>query len=113
MLNTPRFCSDEVIIDKFVFIVVTHGERSWYQRADFAQNIRALIDEYPQFEVSLFDYDATIFDLIITVKSEMIKAVLVTLVCMIIACFVVVPNVFYTGIATLSVLSISFSKFRS
>ena len=61
--KTFRIFSDQVIIDQFVFLVVCHGERSWYERADFAQNIRALIDEYPQFQVSLFDYDATIFDL--------------------------------------------------
>lgn len=38
----------------------------------------------------------------------MLKAVLVTLACMTIVCFVFIPNLKYTGIAVLSVLSISF-----
>lgn len=93
-----------------MFVVVFSGEKNWHQRAFFVEDIRALIDEYPQFNVTVFDYDATIFDLIITVKSEMLKAVLVTLACMTIVCFVFIPNVKYTCIATLSVLSISYSK---
>lgn len=39
----------------------------------------------------------------------MIKAVIVTLVCMVIVCFVIIPSPKHTGIATLSVLSISYS----
>ncbi|KAI6186174.1 Patched domain-containing protein 3 [Aphelenchoides besseyi] len=100
---------EEVVLDSFVFVVVCFGERTWHQRADFVEQIRNLIDKYPQFDVSVFDYDATIYDLIITVKSEMLKAVLVTLACMVIVCFVIIPNVLYTLIAALSVISISYN----
>lgn len=31
-------------------------------------SIRKIIDEYPVFQTSLFDYDSTIYDLIIAVK---------------------------------------------
>jgi hypothetical protein len=58
----------KVIIESFVFVVVFSGEKNWHQRAFFVEEIRNIIDEYPQFNTTVFDYDATIFDLIITVK---------------------------------------------
>lgn len=94
-----------------MFVVVFTGEKNWHQRATFIEEIRNIIDQYPEFNTTVFDYDATIFDLILTVEAEMLKAVLVTLACMTIVCFVFIPNVKYTVIATLSVLSISYSKF--
>uniref|UniRef100_A0A7E4UPX2 SSD domain-containing protein n=1 Tax=Panagrellus redivivus TaxID=6233 RepID=A0A7E4UPX2_PANRE len=98
----------QVVIDNFVFILVCHGERNWHDRAFFIDKIRAIIDRYQQFEASVFDYDATIFDLIITVKSEMLKAVVITLACMAVVCFVIIPSLLHTGVATLSIVSISF-----
>lgn len=39
----------------------------------------------------------------------MMKAVLVTLLCMSIVCFIIIPSIFYTGIALLSIISIAFT----
>lgn len=41
----------------------------------------------------------------------MFKAVLVTLACMSVVCFFIIPSIKQTGIAILSVLSISYSMF--
>ncbi|CAD5213204.1 unnamed protein product [Bursaphelenchus okinawaensis] len=98
-----------VHIDSFVLLVICHGERNWHSRAFFVDKLRSMVDSHPEYKASVFDYDATIFDLIITAKPEMIKAVVVTLVCMVIVCFVIIPSPKHTGIATLSVLSISYS----
>ncbi|KAI6242635.1 Patched domain-containing protein 3 [Aphelenchoides fujianensis] len=100
---------DRVVLDSFVFVIVRYGKRSWHERADIIEQLRNLIDRYPQFEVSAFDYDSTIFDLIITVKSEMLKAVLITLACMTVVCFVIVPSAHFTLLAAMAVLSISFN----
>jgi hypothetical protein len=54
----PDFRS-KVIIDSFVFVVIFTGEKNWHERAFFIEELRALIDEYPQFNVTVFDYDST------------------------------------------------------
>ncbi|EFO24651.1 hypothetical protein LOAG_03838 [Loa loa] len=59
---------NSVIIDSFLFITVSHGIDGWTQRADFLDPIRSVLDEYPQYNITLFDYDGTIFDLISSVK---------------------------------------------
>ncbi|KAI1720216.1 patched family domain-containing protein [Ditylenchus destructor] len=100
---------NQVIIDQFVFVLICHGRRSWHQRAFFVDSVREKVDRYSQFNVTVFDYDSTIYDLIITVKPEMAKAVLTTWACMALVCFAIVPHLKYTGIATLSVLSIAFT----
>uniref|UniRef100_A0A1I7SVM0 SSD domain-containing protein n=1 Tax=Bursaphelenchus xylophilus TaxID=6326 RepID=A0A1I7SVM0_BURXY len=63
-----------VRVDSFVFLIICHGERNWHTRAFFVDEMRSLIDSYPQFQASVFDYDATIFDLIITAKVTLIGA---------------------------------------
>uniref|UniRef100_A0A915DHD9 CRAL-TRIO domain-containing protein n=2 Tax=Ditylenchus dipsaci TaxID=166011 RepID=A0A915DHD9_9BILA len=72
----------EVVVDSFMFVLICQGKRDWHQRAFFIERIRQLVDQYSQFNVSVFDYDATIYDLIITVQVEMLKAVLITIACM-------------------------------
>ncbi|VDM27788.1 unnamed protein product [Toxocara canis] len=69
--------------------------------------IREFLLDYAQYNITLFDYDSSIFDLITTVKKEMAKTVLITLCCMACVCFAFTPNILVTSIATLSILSIS------
>ncbi len=57
-------------MDSFIFFVVCRGLGGWHQRAFFVHSIRTLLEKYPQFNATLFDYDATIFDLITTVKVK-------------------------------------------
>ncbi|KAI1727831.1 patched family domain-containing protein [Ditylenchus destructor] len=109
--NVVLFHKNEnrVIIDQFVFVLICHGRRSWHKRAFFVDSVREKVDRYSQFNVTVFDYDSTIYDLIITVKPEMAKSVLTTWACMALVCFAIVPHLKYTGVATLSVLSIAFT----
>ncbi|VDO30770.1 unnamed protein product [Brugia timori] len=57
-----------VIVDSFLFIMVSCGKGGWTRRAHFVDPIRSILDEYPHYNVTLFDYDGTIFDLISNVK---------------------------------------------
>ncbi|KJH52637.1 patched family protein [Dictyocaulus viviparus] len=52
------------------FIVICRGDLDWNRRAMKIDSMRKIIDEYPKFQSSLFDYDCTIYDLIITVKCS-------------------------------------------
>uniref|UniRef100_A0A1I8EAR0 SSD domain-containing protein n=1 Tax=Wuchereria bancrofti TaxID=6293 RepID=A0A1I8EAR0_WUCBA len=49
--------------------MVSCGKGGWTRRAHFVEPIRSILDEYPQYNVTLFDYDGTIFDLISNVKG--------------------------------------------
>ncbi|CAI4221143.1 unnamed protein product [Auanema sp. JU1783] len=121
----PKFLSDRMIADKKIiqfhrennsvvmdginYIVICKGSLDWNIRAGRIDQTRHIIDEYPQFNTTLFDYDSTIYDLIITVKYELFKAVLLTFVCMAIACGFMIPSLGAASIATVSMLSISYS----
>ncbi|WKX94411.1 hypothetical protein Q1695_011571 [Nippostrongylus brasiliensis] len=123
--NLPRFLKERQIADKAVvhykeengtvsdvwmnYIIICRGELDWNRRAMKVDNIRKIIDAYPKFQTSLFDYDSTIYDLIITVKDELIKAVVITFGCMTVACAFMIPSFTGASVATLSMLSISFS----
>uniref|UniRef100_A0A1I7X8Z1 SSD domain-containing protein n=1 Tax=Heterorhabditis bacteriophora TaxID=37862 RepID=A0A1I7X8Z1_HETBA len=71
-----------IVMTKINYIIICRGDLDWNRRAFEIDTTRKIIDEYPQFDISLFDYDSTIYDLIITVKHELVKAVLITFVCM-------------------------------
>ncbi|KIH58414.1 patched family protein [Ancylostoma duodenale] len=125
----PKFLSERQIKDKNIvqyetvngtigqvwmnYIVICRGDLDWNRRAMKIDKMRKIIDQYPQFQTSLFDYDSTIYDLIITVKDELIKAVLITFVCMTLACAFMIPSLTGASLATLSMLSISFCKLIS
>nr|CAD2179819.1 unnamed protein product [Meloidogyne enterolobii] len=98
-----------ISVDSFVFGISRGGDLNWLERAFFVDKIRNIVDQFPKFNVSVFDYDSTIYDLILGVKTEMLKAVFVTLTCMALICFFVIPTLRCTGIATFSVLSISYT----
>uniref|UniRef100_A0A914LAQ0 Uncharacterized protein n=1 Tax=Meloidogyne incognita TaxID=6306 RepID=A0A914LAQ0_MELIC len=98
-----------ISVDSFVFGISRGGDLNWLERAFFVDKIRHIVDLFPKFNVTVFDYDSTIYDLILGVKTEMLKAVFVTLTCMALICFFVIPTLRCTGIATFSVLSISYT----
>nr|CAD2202637.1 unnamed protein product [Meloidogyne enterolobii] len=98
-----------ISVDSFVFGISRGGDLNWLERAFFVDKIRNIVDQFPKFNVTVFDYDSTIYDLILGVKTEMLKAVFVTLTCMALICFFVIPTLRCTGIATFSVLSISYT----
>ncbi|CAI5443490.1 unnamed protein product [Caenorhabditis angaria] len=108
--NTIKWTVDgnETKVELINFVVVCRGEPSWGTRAISIENTRNIIDRYPQFETSLFDYDATIYDLIITVKSELFKSLAITFTCMTLACFFIMPSFLAPTIASLATVSISF-----
>uniref|UniRef100_A0A0K0FJ16 SSD domain-containing protein n=1 Tax=Strongyloides venezuelensis TaxID=75913 RepID=A0A0K0FJ16_STRVS len=97
----------EVKLDAFVIVIINHQKRTWHERGYLLSRVRNLIKNYPEFNVTAYDYDATIFDLIITVPEEILKAVLLTIGCMSIVCFFVVPDIVITSIAIISVTSIA------
>ncbi|CAL2033013.1 unnamed protein product [Caenorhabditis brenneri] len=99
---------NDTIIDLVNFVVVCQGRRSWSERAVNVEKTRQILVDYPQFNITLFDYDGTIYDLIITVKGELVKSLAITFTCMTIACFVIMPSFVAPTIASVATVSISF-----
>ncbi|KHN85567.1 Patched domain-containing protein 3 [Toxocara canis] len=97
----------QTVLDSFILTVIYKGADGWLARAQLSYEIREFLLDYAQYNITLFDYDSSIFDLITTVKKEMAKTVLITLCCMACVCFAFTPNILVTSIATLSILSIS------
>ena len=44
------------------------GALNWHERAFFVDKIRQIVDKFPKFNITVFDYDSTIYDLILGVK---------------------------------------------
>nr|CRZ23267.1 BMA-PTR-13 [Brugia malayi] len=95
-----------VIVDSFLFIMVSCGKGGWTRRAHFVDPIRSILDEYPHYNVTLFDYDGTIFDLISNVKHELIKAVIITMVCIMLICYIFITKLLSTVVASFTIFSI-------
>lgn len=50
------------------FVVVCQGREKWAERAVNVEKTRQILVDYSDYNITLFDYDGTIYDLIITVK---------------------------------------------
>ncbi|GMR39589.1 hypothetical protein PMAYCL1PPCAC_09784 [Pristionchus mayeri] len=87
--------------------------KDWSERARSVDNMRNLLDEYPEFDTSLFDYDGTIYDIVISVKEEVVKAVTITFICMVVACVIFIPSLIGASVAAFSMLSITFTMLGS
>uniref|UniRef100_A0A915LSL5 Glucuronosyltransferase n=1 Tax=Meloidogyne javanica TaxID=6303 RepID=A0A915LSL5_MELJA len=62
-----------ISVDSFVFGISRGGDLNWLERAFFVDKIRHIVDQFPKFNVTVFDYDSTIYDLILGVKVTMIN----------------------------------------
>ncbi|CAI2338867.1 unnamed protein product [Caenorhabditis sp. 36 PRJEB53466] len=100
---------NETIVDFVNFVVVCQGRPSWSERAVNVEKTRQILADFPEYNTTLFDYDGTIYDLIITVKGELVKSLAITFTCMTIACFVIMPSFVAPTIASVATVSISFS----
>uniref|UniRef100_A0A915M184 Uncharacterized protein n=1 Tax=Meloidogyne javanica TaxID=6303 RepID=A0A915M184_MELJA len=59
-----------ISVDSFVFGISRGGNLNWLERAFFVDKIRNIVDQFPKFNVTVFDYDSTIYDLILGVKLK-------------------------------------------
>uniref|UniRef100_A0A8R1HR87 SSD domain-containing protein n=1 Tax=Caenorhabditis japonica TaxID=281687 RepID=A0A8R1HR87_CAEJA len=100
--------NNETVVDLINFVVVCQGRPSWSERAVNVEKTRQILADFPQYNITLFDYDGTVYDLIITVKGELVKSLAITFTCMTIACFVIMPSFVAPTIASIATVSISF-----
>uniref|UniRef100_A0A1I7XPR2 SSD domain-containing protein n=1 Tax=Heterorhabditis bacteriophora TaxID=37862 RepID=A0A1I7XPR2_HETBA len=99
---------DSQILDRFFFTTGFHGKllSDWGQRGKMLQKWRTVVDNYTEFEPSVYHEDGVYLDLIDNMPTDTWQSVLGTLVCMAFVCFIFLNNLFTVAIASLSVLSI-------
>ncbi|VDM59601.1 unnamed protein product [Angiostrongylus costaricensis] len=95
-------------LDRFFFTTSYHGQAlsDWNERGMMLHSWRKLVDNYSEFEPSVFHEDGVYLDLIDNMATDTWQSVLGTLVCMAFVCFIFLNNLFTVAIASLSVLSI-------
>ncbi|KJH42737.1 patched family protein [Dictyocaulus viviparus] len=95
-------------LDRFFFTTGFHGKplSDWNQRGEMLHEWRKVIDNYSEFNPSVFHEDGVYLDLIDNMTTDTWQSVLGTLVCMAFVCFIFLNNLFTVAIASLSVLSI-------
>lgn len=80
----------------------------WAERARAMQHIRTILHEESQFNATLFDCDSAILSIILTVGTDLIGSIAVTVVCMAIVCFVFIANFNAVAVITSVIASICY-----
>ncbi len=80
------------------------------ERARMIVEWRKVAENYSNFNMSFFVYDATLYDLILNVNPVTIRAVITTLLCMAAVCLFFIQSVCSVFIASASIVSISVCK---
>lgn len=102
--------SGDVRVDSFAMWLCLRGTRSWYDRGLRLLEFRDIVHEYPMFNMTVFVFDSTIFDVILTTVDVTVRAVICTLISMIIVCFLFIPSHGCLLVATCSIASIVIGK---
>uniref|UniRef100_A0A915BTG8 SSD domain-containing protein n=1 Tax=Parascaris univalens TaxID=6257 RepID=A0A915BTG8_PARUN len=110
--NLVQYHLDEkghAVIDSFLLTIIYTGKDGWHLRAQLSAEIREFLRDYAQYNITMFNYDSPIFELITSINKELAKSVVITLSSMACVCFIFVPSIVNAIAATLSILSISCS----
>lgn len=101
-----RLFSGNVQLDSFATWLCLRGTRTWYDRGLRLLEFRDLVHQYPMFNMTIFVFDSTIFDVILTTVDVTVRAVICTLISMIIVCALFIPSHGCLLVATCSIASI-------
>ncbi|VDD87303.1 unnamed protein product [Enterobius vermicularis] len=93
----------------FQMTVISYDMAEWSNRAIYVDRCRSVVARYPEFNASVHDSEASILDLILTVKKDLIGSVAVTVLCMAIVCLFFVPNRGGLLIITFTISSICYT----
>ncbi|CAI2308319.1 unnamed protein product [Caenorhabditis sp. 36 PRJEB53466] len=95
-------------VTAFRLTLLGKGMSEWAERARAMQQIRTTLQSEKQFNATLFDCDSAILSIILTVGTDLIGSIAVTVVCMAIVCFVFIANFNAVAVITSIIASICF-----
>ncbi|CDK13469.1 SSD domain-containing protein [Caenorhabditis elegans] len=99
---------NKTIVTAFRLTLLGKGMSEWAERARAMQHIRTILHEESQFNATLFDCDSAILSIILTVGTDLIGSIAVTVVCMAIVCFVFIANFNAVAVITSVIASICY-----
>ncbi|PIC54926.1 hypothetical protein B9Z55_000413 [Caenorhabditis nigoni] len=100
--------NNKTIVTSFRLTLLGKGMSEWAERARAMQHIRTVLREEQQFNATLFDCDSAILSIILTVGTDLIGSIAVTVVCMAIVCFVFIANFNAVAVITSIIASICY-----
>ncbi|CAL2030194.1 unnamed protein product [Caenorhabditis brenneri] len=95
-------------VTSFRLTLLGKGMSEWAERARAMNHIRTILHEEKQFNATLFDCDSAILSIILTVGTDLIRSIAVTVVCMAIVCFVFIANFNAVAVITSIIASICY-----
>ncbi|ULU09461.1 hypothetical protein L3Y34_014097 [Caenorhabditis briggsae] len=99
---------NKTVVTSFRLTLLGKGMSEWAERARAMQHIRTVLREEQQFNATLFDCDSAILSIILTVGTDLIGSIAVTVVCMAIVCFVFIANFNAVAVITSIIASICY-----
>ncbi|VDN04492.1 unnamed protein product [Thelazia callipaeda] len=107
----PDKCGNKYLKSYF-FMITSRGDfQIWSNRAKLLNELRTVADRYSVYEVTVYDDDAKFLDLIETLLNQTMLSSAITLLSMVLVCFIFIPQFLATSIAALSILSIFIGVF--
>uniref|UniRef100_A0AC35GK39 SSD domain-containing protein n=1 Tax=Panagrolaimus sp. PS1159 TaxID=55785 RepID=A0AC35GK39_9BILA len=89
-------------LEAFQFTIIAKNLAEWSNRAITEEECRQILLKYPQFNATIFDGDAAILDLLLTVKTDLIGSIAVTIACMTVICSFFIHT--QTGVAVVALI---------
>uniref|UniRef100_A0A914Z8X5 SSD domain-containing protein n=1 Tax=Panagrolaimus superbus TaxID=310955 RepID=A0A914Z8X5_9BILA len=89
-------------LEAFQFTIIAKNLAEWSNRAITEEECRQILLKYPEFNATIFDGDAAILDLLLTVKTDLIGSIAVTIACMTVICSFFIHT--QTGVAVVALI---------
>uniref|UniRef100_A0A0N5CGS7 SSD domain-containing protein n=1 Tax=Strongyloides papillosus TaxID=174720 RepID=A0A0N5CGS7_STREA len=103
--NSSDYLSNNPI-ESFWFLVAYHNIDNWDDRIDIMLKWREIADNYPIFNVTVWESNGMFVDQMLSLKTLTIQTTIVTLLCMTIVCAIFIQNPIAVLFAVLSIASI-------
>uniref|UniRef100_A0A7E4W4C6 SSD domain-containing protein n=1 Tax=Panagrellus redivivus TaxID=6233 RepID=A0A7E4W4C6_PANRE len=80
------------VLESFQFTIIAKNMAEWSNRAVTEERCRMILLKYPTFNATIYDGDSAVLDLLLTVKSDLIGSIVVTIICMTVICSFFINN---------------------
>uniref|UniRef100_A0A914WWF6 SSD domain-containing protein n=1 Tax=Plectus sambesii TaxID=2011161 RepID=A0A914WWF6_9BILA len=108
--NSVKYYFDKngkVQVERMGMLMCFKNMSQWADRSKMIIEWRKVSAKYSNFNMTVFIYDATLYDVILNVNSVTIRAIVITLLCMAGVCMFFIPSVCSVIVASACIVSIS------
>ncbi|CEF67843.1 Sterol-sensing domain and Patched family-containing protein [Strongyloides ratti] len=111
ILKTERLKYDEKNkkLLKLHITIMAKNMSEWSKRAKYYEKIRNILEEYSEFNGTIFDADSGVLDMILNVKNDLIGSITVSIISMGIICLLFIPNFMGVVLIVITLTSICYN----